>query len=182
MSEKAKTRLRTSNAWRIDKVDIAIFIAGIILVFLISLMRFSQRRWALIGCGLNVGEGFDKWMLIYAQEFATYPTPNRWCDLLLENTDISAKTFVCRGALLEGDKGRCHYAVNPNCEPNSPPDMVLLFETKGGWNQYGGPELLTFDNHGGKGCYVLFNDGHVEFIEPKDVGKLKWKVEQDKDE
>lgn len=25
-----------------------------------------------------------------------------------------------------------HYAMNPNCEPNSPPDTVLLFETKPG--------------------------------------------------
>jgi hypothetical protein len=29
--------------------------------------------------------------------------------------------------------------------------MVLLFETKAGWNQHGGPELFTFDNHDPKG-------------------------------
>jgi prepilin-type processing-associated H-X9-DG protein len=67
--------------------------------------------------------------------------------------------------------------MNPNCEPNSPPDTVLLFETRSGWNQYGGPELLTFDNHQGKGANVLFNDGHFEFIRPKDIGRLKWKAE-----
>jgi prepilin-type processing-associated H-X9-DG protein len=67
--------------------------------------------------------------------------------------------------------------MNPDCEPNSPADLVLLFETKGGWNQYGGPELLTLDNHKGEGANVLFNDGHVKFIKPDEVGKLKWKAE-----
>ena len=34
------------------------------------------------------------------------------------------------------------------------------------------------DNHyERKGANVLFNDGHVEFIKPEDVGKLKWKAE-----
>jgi hypothetical protein len=54
--------------------------------------------------------------------------------------------------------------MNPNCEPNSPPDMVLLFETKAGWNQHGGPELFTFDNHDPRGGCVLLNDGTVKFI------------------
>jgi hypothetical protein len=39
--------------------------------------------------------------------------------------------------------------------------LVLLFETKGGWNQYGGPELLSTKNHKGDGCHVLINDSHV---------------------
>ena len=64
--------------------------------------------------------------------------------------------------------------MNPNCHPNSPPDMVLLFETKGGWNQFGGPELLTTENHKGEGCYVLFNDVHVEFIKKEAINELKW--------
>ena len=43
------------------------------------------------------------------------------------------------------------YIYNMNL--SSPGDMVLLFQTKAGWNQHGGPELLTFDNHDPKdGC------------------------------
>jgi prepilin-type processing-associated H-X9-DG protein len=53
----------------------------------------------------------------------------------------------------------------------------LLFETKGG-NQFGGPELLSFGNHKGKGCNILFNDGHVEFVKKEQLGQLKWKVEE----
>ena len=69
--------------------------------------------------------------------------------------------------------------MNPDREPNSSDDMVLLFETEDGWNQFGGPELLTFENHGSKGCNVLFNDGHKEFIKPSQVSKLKWDVRND---
>ena len=68
------------------------------------------------------------------------------------------------------------FVVNPNCKPNSPPDTVLLFESKVGWNQHGGPELFTFDNHNPKGGCVLFNDGSVRFIRTKEeLKKLRWK-------
>ena len=122
-------------------------------------------------------------MLIYTT--GDYPMPtDKWCDLLIEfgnrrrKKDMVAieKCFKCPS----NKKGRCHYAINPNCEPNSSPDMVLLFETKGGWNLYGGPEILTFENHKGKGCNVLFNDGRVEFVKPERLGELKWEVEESK--
>jgi prepilin-type processing-associated H-X9-DG protein len=46
------------------------------------------------------------------------------------------------------------------------------------WNQFGGSELLTTDNHKGEGCNVLFNDLHVEFIKTERLGELKWDVEE----
>jgi prepilin-type processing-associated H-X9-DG protein len=60
-----------------------------------------------------------------------------------------------------------------------PPDMVLLFETYPGWNQSGGPEILTTDNHQGDGCNVLFGDGRVEFVKTEHLDDLKWKPEPD---
>ncbi len=119
-------------------------------------------------------------MRIYANDFdGKYPAAEKWCDLLIKDYDggyyVKVDDFVCRSALRGGDKGRCHYAMNPNCEPNSPGDMVLLFESKGGWNQSGGPEIVTFENHKGKGCNILFNNGQVEFVKPEQISKLKWK-------
>ncbi len=116
--------------------------------------------------------------ILYAEDHNDIiPTSAKWCDLLAERKDVSKKYFICRSASHNGDKGPCHYAMNPNCEPNSSNDIVLLFETKGGWNQHGGPELLTLDNHKPRGANVAFHDGHWEFIKPKDVGKLKWKAD-----
>ncbi len=56
--------------------------------------------------------------------------------------------------------------------------VVLLFESRPGWNQFGGPELLTFDNHGGRGCNILFSDGKIRFIKPEDAVNLRWKLDE----
>lgn len=105
--------------------------------------------------------------------------PNQWCDLMLtgnkpnyiSNSDI-LKNLICPAV----SEDKCHYAMNPNCGPNSPGDMVLLFETKAGWNQHGGEELFTFDNHDPRGGCVLLNDGIVKFIRTKEeLNNLRWK-------
>lgn len=104
-----------------------------------------------------------------------YPTVTKWCDLLVQNGHATEKLFKCPG----NKKDPCGYAMNAKVEPNSPADVVLLFDAKGGWNQYGGAEILTTENHKGKGCNILFNDGHVEFVKPKNLSKLKWGDEQE---
>jgi hypothetical protein len=114
----------------------------------------------------------------YYKSENNYPTANNWCDDLINSSTMTvsirqANTYIkCPSA----GEGKCHYAMNPNCEPNSPKDMVLLFETKAGWNQHGGPELFTFDNHDPKGGCVLFNDGTVKFIRTEEeLNALRWK-------
>jgi len=107
-----------------------------------------------------------------------YPMPSQWCDDIRRSYPVFAvedwwkKLHVCPSA----SGGKNHYAMNPNCQPDSPPDMVLLFETKDGWNQHGGPELFTFDNHDPKGGCVLLNDGTVKFIRTaEELRQLRWK-------
>lgn len=46
------------------------------------------------------------------------------------------------------------------------------------WNQAGGPEMLTTENHQGDGCNVLFADGRVEFVGTNDLNDLEWTAEQ----
>jgi hypothetical protein len=127
----------------------------------------------------------------YHKKVNSYPDPNQWCDLVLSDTkyitkDERLRLLKCPAA----SEGKSNYAMNPNCGPNSPGDMVLLFETKAGWNQHGGPELFTFDNHDPKGnapvvlsqrdsrggC-VLLNDGTVKFIRTEaELHALRWKL------
>lgn len=126
----------------------------------------------IIVCGTHL-RGVGQAMLIYAQDHNDqYPTSNQWCDLLIKDTEVTKKMFRCPG----DKKGPCSYAMNPNCNPNSPPDMVLLFEAKCGWNQFGGPELLTTENHGVEGYNILYNNGTVVLKQKLD--KLEWKEEQ----
>ena len=116
---------------------------------------------------------------LYKGKVNSYPEPTEWCDAVMRdrtntsyvNEERMSGHFICP----TGGEGKCHYAMNPNCKPDSPPDTVLLFETKAGWNQQGGPELFTFDNHDPKGGCVLLNDGTVKFIRTKEeLQQLRW--------
>ncbi|MHC4396656.1 MAG: DUF4190 domain-containing protein [Planctomycetota bacterium] len=102
-----------------------------------------------------------------------YPTADKWCDLL-EPYYPDDRVFVCPSA----GEGQYHYALNPYVDLKSPPDMVVLFESSAGWNQSGGPEILTVANHNGEGCSVLFNDLSVEFVRAEFINDLKWTVER----
>jgi hypothetical protein len=111
----------------------------------------------------------------------TYPQANKWCDAMKSGYNRQTSNGYRRWNMIQlvcpsSNEGKCNYAMNPNCKPDSPGDMVLLFETKAGWNQHGGPELFTFDNHDPKGGCVLFNDGTVKFIRTEEELKnLRWK-------
>jgi len=131
------------------------------------------------GCAWNIERLYTAGPL-HRRDVNSYPQPNQWCDTVMRDRDNTSyvsdeemrETFKCPAA----GEGKCHYAMNLNCEPNSPPDMVLLFETKAGWNQHGGPELFTFDNHDPHGGCVLLNDGTVKFIRTQEeLQQLRWK-------
>jgi prepilin-type processing-associated H-X9-DG protein len=149
---------------------------------------FSQHPRDLaprVVCGTNM-RGLVKAMVVYANDYdaGRFPQADKWCDVLIQADFTTYKQLVCRGS--DAIAGECSYAMNRNVAGKNmlalPPGMVLLFETKAGWNQVGGPEILTTENHKGEGCNVAFVDTHVEFVSTRDLGKLKWKVEQDKDE
>lgn len=159
-----------------------IAIAGIVvpmtmLILLWTLLMAPTRPQQRVVCGSNLA-GLGKAMLIYASDNnGIYPTPSKWCDLLIKDTDVSKKEFLC--PLVH--KGPCNYAMNKNIEKlgtKAPPDMVLLFDSKPGWNQSGGPEIVNTENHQGDGCNILFNDTHVRFVRASDINGLQWTAEQ----
>jgi prepilin-type processing-associated H-X9-DG protein len=165
---------------KISKLGIGKIVAAVIIIFLITaiswlgLIRLREYR-RRIRCGENL-TGLGKAMLIYACDYDDkYPLADKWCDLLVKYAEVTEKEFICPSA----GEGRCHYAINPNAGVFTHPHMVVLFETKGGWNKFGGPEILTTENHKGEGCNILFNDLHVEFVKPERLGELKWKGEEE---
>lgn len=129
-------------------------------------------------CGTNL-KTLHNMMSIYASENNhLFPAASKWCDVLISKTDVNLQLFVCKVA---PEKSRCNYAINKNIEKlgtNAPPDMVLIFETLPGWNEYGGPEKISLLNHKGQGSNILFVDGHVEFVATKDIPNLQWTSDQ----
>ena len=152
---------------------IIIAIVAIILPRLIRLQFHGSRK-------LDVCKNNLRQMAVVIHNYredneGKYPTPEIWCDLLQKPYTNTPEVFHCPSAPQTGDKGKSHYAINPNCEPNSPGDIVLLFETKLGWNQQGGPELLTTENHKAKGSNILFKDWSTKFVKTEELQTLKWK-------
>lgn len=108
-----------------------------------------------MGCGTNITV-LAKAIQIYFNNYGHYPASEKWCGLLIENCKVECKTFRCPGV----KEGPCNYALNKNVAQlgtSTPDDMVLLFEAQPGWNQVGGAEILTTENHGGWGCNVVLN-------------------------
>lgn len=138
-------------------------------------------------CASNLGRLGDA-MKAYANDNqGHYPDPNRWCDLLLQHTNTDRNWFLCPGVKWRWRRQvlpwpipkneRCYYAMNPNCDPNSPDDTVLLFEIAGGWNISGGPERMTVENHLGRGGSVLVNGGYLPAVGADELDTLNWGVE-----
>jgi hypothetical protein len=113
------------------------------------------------------------------RDINSYTEPNQWCDTIMrdrDNSEVRDEEMMERFKCPAAGEGKSHYALNPNCKPDSPPDTVLLFETEAGWNQQGGPELFTFDNHEPRGGCVLFKDATVKFIRnEEELKQLRWK-------
>ena len=170
------TKKQKNSKPKITLIEILIIIA--IAAFLMALLNpFQEPPGQSLSsyCNSNLHQLAITIKIYTDENEGKYPTPEIWCDLLQKSHPYIQEISVCLGALEAGNKGKSHYAINPNCEPNSPGDMVLLFETKGGWNQHGGPELLTTENHKGKGSNILFKEWSAKFVKTEELDKLKWK-------
>jgi prepilin-type processing-associated H-X9-DG protein len=156
-----------------------IVVSALVLLMGVSIVLNFRYQVFRMWCGTNMAVlGME--MLVYCNDYDDkFPTTSKWSDLLVEHTDVTEKGLRCPGV----PAGPCNYAINKNIEELGaqppPDDMVVLFETHPGWNQSGGPEILTTDNHQGEGCNVLFMDSHVDFIKTEDLDGLKWKPGSD---
>ena len=175
MSEPANKKPGRGHAFSPFRVLLGVLIGITILACLILPRSPSRRSARHVSCLLNLktlGVGFS----LYAEEHGgAYPPADKWCDALvgLVSRKGSEEVFRCPKA----GKGRCDYAMNPRAGAQSAPDVVLLFESEGGWNQFGGPELLTTGHHEGEGCNILSVDGRVRFTKIEDIPNLKWEGE-----
>ncbi len=190
MSGLAQAHIAVFNCYR-DSEQIAEFhiISGLIQTSDGDAFRFKSDRtdwrkmrppvWAMemrASCRDKIR--YIRSYIRHLHDDKTYPAPATWCDGIRKSLvamgrppeDIT-KVFNCPNAR-EGD---CSYAINPNCRHDSPGDTVLLFEARAGWNQHGGPELFSFDNHEPKGGFVILNDGTEKFIgTEEELMQLRW--------
>lgn len=105
-----------------------------------------------------------------------FPAGTNWCDALLPYVK-NPGTFLCP----QGKPGqRSHYAFNARLvgheakEIQSPAMTVMIFETDGGWNVSGGPELLPVKPRHNRAYCFGFADGHVEMARTNHLENLRW--------
>lgn len=161
-----------------NKGQLILMWAGIaIMIFLNDGCRKGPHGQKVI-CGTNL-RGIGIAMMVYANDNDDrFPTADKWCDLLVVHYYVDVEQFVCDRSDVK--VGESSYAMNKNIvgvkASDIPEDVVLLFESKPGWNQAGGPEILTAENHNGEGCNILFGDRRVRIVETERLGELKWKL------
>ena len=131
-------------------------------------------------CATNL-KGLSIAMHVYANDYDTqYPTQDQWCDLLIQEADVSPVSFRCP----ETPEGTFGYAVNENLYKLVPgpggPQMVAIFEADLGRNSVGGMEnvALRHDQQQGAGCNIAFADGHIEFVTRDCIADLQWAIEE----
>ncbi len=177
MSEPANKKPDRGHTFLPLRIVLGVLIGILILAYLISLTRPPRTRARRVVCLANLrtlGVGLS----LYAEEHGgAYPAADKWCDVLvgLVSPNASERAFKCP----TGGKGRCDYAMNPRADAQSAPDVVLLFESTGGWNLAGGAELLTTKHHQDQRCNVLFVDGSVRSIKTEEIPRLRWEGKAD---
>jgi hypothetical protein len=128
---------------------------------------------------LNALHGIQQTLPPYAKLYeGMLPPPENWCDVLADfglNLPNPSPEQLSMSRLTDWSR----YAINSNLTgmrlADIPNDVVLIFETEGGENPYGGADSITSQHHYGKGAVVLFADLHIEFIKAKDFNDLRWK-------
>jgi prepilin-type processing-associated H-X9-DG protein len=168
-------RVNTISSFRILIMVLAILI---VLFFYLAPGPIPRERGVQVACIARL-KSLELSFKLYADDFdGSLPSVESWCDAL--GKYLIPRSFICPGSNAKEDQSS--YAMNKFLDGRRlaelPPDLVLLFESKPGWNMAGGPEILTTEHHEGEGCNVLFVDGHVELIGTDEISELRWTISE----
>ena len=112
-------------------------------------------------------------MIIYSSGHTNqFPDAINWCDAIGD----PQRNLKCPAA---DSSSRCDYAFNSKLGGlglgKVNPQTVMIFESDGGWNANGGPELLPAKSRHLRKFYVVaFVDGHVETVTQSRLNRLRW--------
>ena len=154
----------------------SLLIMPLLLAMLLPALAAAKQKAQEINCLNNERQLATAVRMYSSDNKDQYPPAATWCDAI-RSFVVSEKAFQCPA----GDPSkRCHYAYNAKLdgldESKVNPNTVLIFETEGGWNVSGGPELmLSHPRHaGGRISVIAFADGHVEAVTASRLNTLRW--------
>jgi prepilin-type processing-associated H-X9-DG protein len=159
---------------------LSLVIVPLLLAILMPVLSRTKHIAQRVVCGTNL-KGLSTAMMVYANDYDDqYPTPEQWCDLLIQEVDVSPKSFQCP----LDPEGTFSYAINENAHKietgRSPAQFVVLFESNLGRNGVGGMDdvVLRHNQHQGIGGNITFADGHTEFVTEGRIADLQWTIEE----
>jgi prepilin-type processing-associated H-X9-DG protein len=157
-----------------------LFFIPISAAMLLPALATAKNRAQSIQCLNNMKQLSVAAHMYAANHEEHFPAATNWCDVLKEYVGDNAKVYKCVTA---NSQEACDYAYNAQVaglEINKVnPQTVLFFESSGGWNLSGGPEMLVTPPRHGTGpqhgsINVTFADGHVEQVRLSRIAQLRW--------
>ena len=158
-------------------------VSGVLLLLLpllaamfLPALASAKQRAGSIQC-MNSVKQLNLGIIMYTGDHKDqFPSGTNWCDAIKPYVK-NDKAFLCP----KGKPGeRCHFAFNARLagrevkDVQTPAETVLIYETDGGWNVSGGPELLPAPPRHGNNQIVGFADGHAESVKPARLETLRW--------
>ena len=141
---------------------------------LLPALARAKQRAQTIACVNNMKQ-LALAVRIYSSDHTNMPPAATWCDALKPELGVGEKVLQCPAAMHEQ---RCNYAYNARLdgleEDKINPQTVLFFETDGGWNVSGGPELMLRKSRHGRIYVVAFADGSVQQLREQQLSTLRW--------
>ncbi len=148
----------------------------ILAAMLLPALGRAKARAQSIGCMNNMKQ-LALGGLMYANENKNrLPSGAHWCDAIGKYVP-NPRAFQCPAAQTTQ---RCDYAMNARLagietsKVTDPAQTVLFFETDGGWNLSGGPELTVSRPRHRNAIGLVFADGHSEIATQVRLQNVRW--------
>jgi hypothetical protein len=153
---------------------ICILMIPIFAAMLLPALAAAKQKAHAINC-VNNEHQLVVAVKIYSDDNTNhFPPAATWCDTI--KADAGSETvFKCVAA---NSGSRCDYAFNAKLggmeESKVAPDTVMIFESDGGWNANGGPELMIGKPRHARVFVVAFADGSVQQLRETQLKTLRW--------
>jgi hypothetical protein len=153
---------------------IFLFMIPIYAAMLLPALAAAKQKAEAINCVNNEKQLILAMRVYSAVHTNQLPPAATWCDAIKDSVG-SEKTFKCFAA---NSSSRCDYAFNVRLdgldEGKIAPNTVEFFESDGGWNANGGPELMISKPRHARVFVVAFADGSVQQLPESQLNMLRW--------
>jgi hypothetical protein len=153
---------------------IFLFMIPIYAAMLLPALAAAKQKAQEINC-VNNEKQLALAVKIYSGDHnGQLPPAATWCDAIKSGVG-SEKVFKCPA---ENSDSRCDYAFNAKLDGMDKnkidPHTVEIFESDGGWNAKGGPELMIGKPRHARVFVVAFADGSVQQLRESQLNTLRW--------